>query len=1237
MSYNVYFYNSMDGLIKRIIKDYNQRIKQIKSDNFFYDNYPLIVTQTEGIKKILYFKFVEENGVILNFKSFNLQSFYNEYCKPFLPVKSVCQFNTGNIEREDYQDYNISIKDEVFWYLFEFFDKVIKELTVDDENENSRKSNINLLKTENSKDFNNFINFLLIFSDLYEQYESYRNLDSWKILKNINLKNIDLDYLKDFFFIDLDGKIRLQNKIYEEKYQIELIKLIINSDIKGLKYKVLKNINERRVKPDFPPNPLFFVAFNNIPYFYLEFLKEISNFIDINFYFLIPSILNKNNILNFESRSYLLNFCFIKQKSFIKDFISFFPDNNYFEDYNYNNFNNSSKSTKSDKILDLFSLNKTLLKRYQEFIKFSTTKSYQDLYIDDLDESIQIFANYTELRELEVIKDKILDILSKNIDFKYDDVIVMAPDLTKYYPYIETVFTLQDPSLPVYIVDINDKNYHKFFKLIEILFELLSNNFNKKDLINLLTSEIIMKKFEFDEKDIEIFLSFFNDYLWGVDYEDIINYFGNILEKKNESVAGVFDFYIEAIFLSNTIGYVSSNSYYNSNAFIEYDGRIISLNTEIEGNFINIVNKIHYVYNLLLKFYKFSKSSHKMSEYIEFLEQFFEYFIPDIEDYHKTLIYFRNKIIDFLNPVSEKEFTVNFEIFKKIILNYLKNYQYSRGWTPGRILFSNMVSLRNIPSKVIAIIGLNDSEFPSDMVKYSFDLTGIDEKSWDRNVRESDKYLFLESILSAKDYLLLSYIGKNPINNKNIAPSILIRILLEDINSNILSKKNLEPQFMPIQPFSKKYYFKNYEKPFEGLKTFNESWINFYIRLLDRENRSEKEDKYEDKSINIYEELKNLKKEIKQININKQFIKFLQSPIKYYLKEVFDISFYLSDYNKNDEFNQYVKKEQIEDFFFNLLDIYIKDESIFNKDKKIIDYYKFKYLKPRGIATEIDFINYNNYFAYLIKNFFIVINSKLSKSSINSFSKKNISLKKNSKIFDFEYNFLKYSLNLDYYELSIDDKIKYIILLDFIDKEDKYLRLILSYFLLSKLNVSNLMSLDKKDNSNDFSFIIGQLNDFIYDNNNDNDSLINYNNIESISFLDMAEDIGIIKKNTKKLEENIKNLLLYYIYMIENKRFLPIFGDKEIIKDIFKIIINDNMNILKLKEIIEKKIFNPNNTNNNKSSNYANLKDFYYKWIYLEYFENPEFTNYINILIDYYNNLYSILNLTEKKDKKKKV
>ncbi|MFN3412334.1 MAG: hypothetical protein ACK4YF_09270, partial [Exilispira sp.] len=753
----------------------------------------------------------------------------------------------------------------------------------------------------------------------------------------------------------------------------------------------------------------FFVAFNNIPYFYLEFIKEISNFIDINFYFLIPSILNKDDIFNFESKSYLLNFCFVKQKNFIKDFISFFPENNYFEYYNEDNFNNSLKPIKSDKIYDLFSTNKSLLKSYQEFIKFSTTKSYQDLYIDDLDESIQIFANYTELRELEVIKDKILDILSKNIDYKYDDFIIMAPDLTKYYPYIETVFTLQEPSLPVYIADIFDKNYQKFFELMEILFELLCNNFNKKDLINLLTSEIIMKKFEFDEKDIEIFLSFFNDYLWGVDYEDVINYFGNILEKKNEIEAKVFDFYIEAIFLSNTIGYVSSNSYHNSNAFIEYDGRIIPLNTEIEGNFINIVNKIHYLYNLLLKFYKFSKSSHKISEYIEFFEQFFDYFILDIEDYHKTLIYFRSKIIDFLNPLSEKEFTLDFEIFKKIILRYLKSYQYNRGWTVGRIIFSNMVSLRNIPSKVIAIIGLNDSEFPSDIVKYSFDLTAIDEKSWDRNVRESDKYLFLESILSAKDYLLLSYIGKNPVDNKNIAPSILIRILQEDINNHILSKKNLEPQFMPMQPFSKKYYFKNYEKPLEGLKTFNESWINFYKRLLNRENKVEKDDKNEDKSINIYEELRNLKKEIKEINISKQFIKFLQSPIKYYLSEVFNISFYLSDYNKNDEFNQYVKNEEIENFFFNLLNIYLKEENRFNKDKELIDYYKFKYLKPRGIATEIDFLNYNNiinYYADYIKNF------------INSFSKKNISLKKSSKIFDFEYNFLKYSLIFDYYELS---------------------------------------------------------------------------------------------------------------------------------------------------------------------------------------------------------------------------
>ncbi|MFN3412404.1 MAG: hypothetical protein ACK4YF_09625 [Exilispira sp.] len=218
--------------------------------------------------------------------------------------------------------------------------------------------------------------------------------------------------------------------------------------------------------------------------------------------------------------------------------------------------------------------------------------------------------------------------------------------------------------------------------------------------------------------------------------------------------------------------------------------------------------------------------------------------------------------------------------------------------------------------------------------------------------------------------------------------------------------------------------------------------------------------------------------------------------------------------------------------------------------------------------------------------------------------------------------------------MSIDDKTKYLILLDFFNKEDKYLQSILYYFLLSKLKLSSLkkISLGKKGNSNNFSFILGQLSYSIYDHITDNDSLINYKNNESIIFSDMGEDIDIIKKNAIKLEENIKNLLLYYIYMIENKRFLPIFLDDEIIKDIYKIKINDNINILKLKELIEKKVFNPNKLNN-ISSNYASLKDFYYKWIYLEYFDNPGITNYINILIDFYSNLYSILNLTEKEDK----
>src|SRR5690606_3583028 len=88
-----------------------------------------------------------------------------------------------------------------------------------------------------------------------------------------------------------------------------------------------------------------------------------------------------------------------------------------------------------------------------------------------------------------------------------------------------------------------------------------------------------------------------------------------------------------------------------------------------------------------------------------------------------------------------------------------------------------------------------------------------DKRKGDRNIKENDKHLFLETILSAQEHLYISYIGKNTKDNSIIPPSAIVDELIDYIITGITadSTVNYEDNYIrqklitehPLHNFSK--------------------------------------------------------------------------------------------------------------------------------------------------------------------------------------------------------------------------------------------------------------------------------------------------------------------------------------------------------------------------------------------------------------------------------------------------
>lgn len=104
----------------------------------------------------------------------------------------------------------------------------------------------------------------------------------------------------------------------------------------------------------------------------------------------------------------------------------------------------------------------------------------------------------------------------------------------------------------------------------------------------------------------------------------------------------------------------------------------------------------------------------------------------------------------------------------------------ARGGVPGGgITFSAMASLRGLPFRVVAMVGMNDGAYPTANRPPEFDLLAREPRRGDRQRRLDERNVFLDLLLAARDRVLISYTGRHVRDNAALPPSVLVAELID--------------------------------------------------------------------------------------------------------------------------------------------------------------------------------------------------------------------------------------------------------------------------------------------------------------------------------------------------------------------------------------------------------------------------------------------------------------------------
>ncbi len=416
------------------------------------------------------------------------------------------------------------------------------------------------------------------------------------------------------------------------------------------------------------------------------------------------------------------------------------------------------------------------------------------------DRSLAVHSCHSPMREVEVLHDQLLDMFSSMEGLAPRDILVMLPDIETYAPYISAVFTgIQDPErrIPFTIADRSLGGQGRAGEALTAILTLPGGRFTAPEVCDILAFDPVARAFGMSADDNELVKSWLEEtrIRWGMN-EDHRASFGLPPYAEGSWMAG-----LERLVFGYAMSSEGDTLYEGVLPFDNLEGDAAA----VLGRFVTYVQSLHAAVCDL-------ERPRTLGEWSATLRSLLQNFSKPADQDSRELIAIGG-IIDALEKIAKRtgfSGEIGLDVIRSWLQGRLDREGSGVGFLSGKVTFCAMLPMRSIPVRVVALLGMNDGAFPRQSRSPGFDIIPAHPRPGDRSLRDEDRYLFLEALLSARERLYISYTGQSIRDNGIMPPSVLVSELLDfldrgfqrgdgDFHKSLLTLHRL-------QPFSPSYF-----------------------------------------------------------------------------------------------------------------------------------------------------------------------------------------------------------------------------------------------------------------------------------------------------------------------------------------------------------------------------------------------------------------------------------------------
>jgi exodeoxyribonuclease V gamma subunit len=399
------------------------------------------------------------------------------------------------------------------------------------------------------------------------------------------------------------------------------------------------------------------------------------------------------------------------------------------------------------------------------------------------DHSLQIHACHGTLREVEVLHDLLLTTFSEIPGLAPRDVLVMAPDIEIYAPYIDAVFSRAGRertagALPYTIAGRGQRSSGEILIAFERLCALPGSRCGAAELLDLLLLSAVARRFGLSPGDGEVVRRWIEEVRirWGLDADF------RVAEGLPANPACTWQAGLDRLLLGIALPEHG-----------ELFGGILPA-TGGEGSNGLILGALCDFIAALRRWIDLSRTEQTPQAWSNHLTALLDDFFDPGEE-NDACLRLRRLCSSLSEEASLGAFSgaVSFAVIRSRLTVGLAE-RSTHGFLSGPITFCTLQPMRSVPFHVIALIGMNDGDFPRSSHPTGFDLMPQKPQPCDPSRRDEDRYLFLEALLSARQRLLITWQGEDPRDGSKSPPSVVVGELLDAIETSfVLAPSVLAP------------------------------------------------------------------------------------------------------------------------------------------------------------------------------------------------------------------------------------------------------------------------------------------------------------------------------------------------------------------------------------------------------------------------------------------------------------